>query len=195
MLLPVGWMMELKKTKSKSMKKILLIGLVVSSHALFAQKLTSTNSITTFFSSATLEDIAATTKKGKSVIDTSNGNIAFSIPISSFEFEKLLMQEHFNEKYMETEKFPKASFSGLIEKWNGESLEVATTKGKLNIHGVTKEIIVNGNVIFEENRLILTAKFNVRLEDFGVEVPSLMFQKIAEVVEITINYEYPTDEN
>lgn len=177
------------------MKNTLLILLLVGCQTLLAQKLSSTKSTTTFFSSATLEDITATTKKGKSVIDSSNGNVAFAIPINSFEFKKSLMQEHFNEKYMETEKFPKASFSGMIEEWNGKNLDIATAKGKLTIHGVTKEVSVVGKAVFEKNKLVLSAKFDVRLEDYGVEVPSLMFQKIAEVVEVTINYEYPTNEN
>ncbi len=178
------------------MKNLLTIILIMASQVLFAQKITSTKSTTTFFSSATLEDITATTKKGKSVIDTSNGNIAFAIPIKSFEFSKSLMQEHFNEKYMETEKFPKASFSGSIERWEyGKSMEEATAKGKLTIHGVTKEITTKGTVNFSKKKLIITAKFNIKLIDYGVEVPSLMFQKIAEVVEVTVNYEYPTNEN
>ena len=177
------------------MKKLLLVILIFSSQLVVAQKIVSVKSSTKFYSSATLEDITATTKKGKSVIDTSNGNIAFSIPINSFEFAKSLMQEHFNEKYMETEKFPKASFSGLIENWqNGKSDESATAKGKLTIHGVTKEVAATGSVKFVKNKVIITAKFNVKLEDYNVEVPSLMFQKIAEVVEVTVNYEYPTDE-
>ncbi len=178
------------------MKNLLLIVMLLASQTLFAQNLVSVKSHTKFFSSATLEDITATTTKGKSVIDTSNGNIAFVIPIKSFEFAKSLMQEHFNEKYMETEKFPKASFSGVIDGWgNGKSIEEATAKGKLTIHGVTKDIEASGSVKFDKNKLVLTAKFNVKLEDYDVEVPSLMFQKIAEVVEVTVNYEYPTDEN
>lgn len=174
---------------------ILLIAVLVS-HVGIAQKVVSTKSSTKFFSSAMLEDITAITKKGKSVIDITNGNLAFSIPINSFEFKKSLMQEHFNEKYMETEKFPKANFSGVIEGWeNGKSISEAVAKGKLTIHGVTKNIEVKGAVEFDKNKFVVTAKFNVRLEDYEVEVPSLMFQKIAEVVEVTINYEYNTNES
>lgn len=176
------------------MKNLFTILLVLGSQMAIGQKLTSTKSSTRFFSSASLEDITATTTKGKSVIDTSNGNIAFAIPINSFEFDKSLMQEHFNEKYMETEKFPKASFSGVIEGWNGSSLDDATAKGKLTIHGVTHEITAKGTVNFEKKKLIITSKFNVRLENYDIEVPTLLFQKIAEVVEVTINYEYPTNE-
>lgn len=178
------------------MKRIIFVIIVLTSQIVVAQKIVSVKSSTKFFSSALLEDITATTTKGKSVIDTSNGNIAFSIPIKSFEFAKSLMQEHFNEKYMETEKFPKASFSGMIEGWeNGKLMEEATAKGKLTIHGVTKEVTATGSVKFEKNKCIITAKFNVKLEDYEVEVPSLMFQKIAEVVEVTVTYEYPINEN
>ena len=172
-----------------------MIGLMLLSQLSFAQKVISTNSSTKFFSSATLEDITATTTKGKSVVDLSNGKIGFSIPIKSFEFAKSLMQEHFNEKYLESEKFPKATFSGQIENWeNNMSIEKAVASGSLTIHGVSKELKSEGSVMFTKSKLVITAKFNVRLEDFDVEVPSLMFQKIAEVVEVTVTYEYPIDE-
>ncbi len=161
-----------------------------------AQKVLSVSSTTRFFSAALLENIEATTTKGKSVIDLSTGEIAFSIPISSFQFDKSLMQEHFNEKYMETEKFSKANFSGIIKNWeNGKSISAAIAKGKLTIHGVTKVVTTSGLVKFEKKKLFITAKFNVKLQNFGIEVPSIMFQKIAEVVEVTINYEYPINEN
>lgn len=161
-----------------------------------AQNLTSTKSTTTFFSSALLEDITATSKKGKSAIDRNTGQIAFVVSIKSFEFAKSLMQEHFNEKYMESEKYPKANFSGTIKGWeDGKSMGSATAKGKLTIHGVTKEVSATGSVKFEKKKLIVIAKFMVKIEDYNVEVPSLMFQKIAEVVEVTINYEYPINGN
>ncbi len=161
----------------------------------FAQKLISIKSETSFFSNAVLEDISAISNKGKSVVDLSNGDIAFSIPIKSFEFDKALMQEHFNEKYMESEKFPKATFTGQIESWeNKRSNEKATTTGVIIIHGVSKELKVSGLVEFRDNKLFILAKFKVRLEDFGIKVPSIMFQKIAEVLEVTIHYEYQIDE-
>lgn len=169
--------------------------MVLVSQVGVAQKIISTKSTVTFFSSATLENITATTNKGKSVIDTLNGKIAFSIPIKSFQFDRSLMQEHFNEKYMESEKYPKASFTGTIEGWEkGKSMEHALAKGKLTIHGVTNEITASGSVKFINKKLIITAIFNVKLEDYGVEVPTLMFLKIAEEVEVTLTYEYPTNE-
>jgi len=161
-----------------------------------AQKVVSIKSKTTFFSTAPLEDIRAISTKGRSAINLSTGEIAFSISINSFEFERSLMQEHFNEKYMESEKFPKANFSGTIKNWEyGKSIDTVVTIGKLTIHGVTQDILARGSVEFEKKKLFITAKFNVKLQDFGIEVPSLMFQKIAETVEVTINYEYPTNEN
>ncbi len=163
---------------------------------LFAQKLVSSASSTMFYSTALLEDITATTDKGKSVIDLSNGEIAFSVPVSSFEFAKSLMQEHFNERYMETDKFPKASFKGVIEGWkNQTSIVDAKANGTLTIHGIAKEVEAKGSVTFKRAKLVIEAKFNIKLEDFGVEVPSIMFQKIAEVVEVTVTYEYSINEN
>ncbi len=178
------------------MKNLILVALILASQASPAQKIVSVKSKTTFFSSAVLEDITATTTKGKSVINLLNGEIAFSIPVNSFKFAKSLMQEHFNEKYMESEKFPKATFLGRINNWeHKKSLPEAVATGNLMIHGVSKQFSTKGAVIFKKDKLIIEAKFNIRLEDFGVEVPSIMFQKIAEEVEITVTYEYPANEN
>jgi len=177
------------------MNKILIFILLTVGNCAFAQNLVSSSSKTIFYSSATLEDITAVTTKGKSAINVTTGEIVFSIPINSFEFDKSLMQEHFNEKYMESEKFPKATFTGQIEQWeNNKSIDKAVAIGTLTIHGVSKKLSSEGSVTFNKDKLIVMAKFNVRLEDFEVEVPSIILQKIAEVVEITINYEYPIDE-
>ncbi|MCF6351604.1 MAG: YceI family protein [Cyclobacteriaceae bacterium] len=178
------------------MKNLMLVALVLASQASPAQKVVSVKSKTTFFSSAVLENITATTTKGKSVINLLNGEIAFSIPINSFEFFKSLMQEHFNEKYMETEKFPKATFLGRIDNWdNKKDLPEAVATGNLIIHGVSKQFSAKGSVVFKGDMLIIEAKFNVHLKDFEVEVPSIMFQKIAKDVEITVTYEYAVYEN
>ncbi len=177
------------------MKKGFIFILLVAGHFSIAQKVVSNKSKTTFYSSALLEDIAATSTKGKSVINLLNGEIAFSIQINSFIFKKTLMQEHFNEKYMESEKFPKATFTGKIQQWEiDKPMSKALVLGILTIHGIANEKIIIGKVSYTNNKLIIKAKFDVRLQDFDIEVPSLMFQKIAEVVEIKVEYEYPIHE-
>jgi len=155
-----------------------------------AQKFISEKSTLTFFSKAAIEDIAAHNEKAVCLFEPSSGDVAFSVPISEFQFEKSLMKEHFNEKYMETEKFPKGSFQGKISGYTPGTSgpQQAKAIGKFTIHGVTKDVEVPGVVEWKENRIQLTSKFMVKLEDYGVKIPTLLFKNIAESVEVSIDF-------
>jgi polyisoprenoid-binding protein YceI len=162
----------------------------------FGQKYVSESSTTTFFSSALIEDITASNDKGKSVFDSDNGEIIFSIPIKGFQFRKSLMQEHFNEKYLESEKYPKSTFSGKVTGFSkGVSNNNATAEGTLEIHGVKRNIKVPGTLSFNGDKVHLESKFMVKLEDYDIEIPSLLFQNIAEEVEVTLIYDYKIHED
>lgn len=156
------------------------------------QKYTTEKSSITFYSDAAIEDIKAVNSKGSSMINTSTGEIAFSIPIKEFEFEKALMQEHFNEKYLESDKYPKAIFMGKLEGFTYEQTgeKQVTARGRLTIHGVTKEIEVPGKIEIREERIYAQANFTVRLEDYKIKIPQLLWQNIAEEVEVTIDFTY-----
>ncbi len=181
--------------KTNKMKYLLLLVALTTQLVSYGQKVKSDKSSTKFFSSAMLEDITATTTKGVSVINLETGEIAFRIPIQSFEFEKSLMQEHFNEKYLESDTYPYATFTGKITNWQqGIDMPNAMAKGVMKIHGVEKNIQVEGSIT-SAKKLKIKAVFPVKVAEYGIEVPSLMFQKIAEVVEVTVEYEYPTHEN
>src|SRR5687768_7648558 len=121
------------------MKLILIILSIVISSETFSQKYQSEKSTIVFFSDAAIEDIKADNKKASSIFNSATGDIVFSVPISEFQFQKSLMQEHFNEKYMETDKYPKSTFQGKISGFdiNAKSIQQANAKGKLTIHGVT----------------------------------------------------------
>lgn len=155
-----------------------------------AQKFISEKSSVTFFSKATIEDIAAHNEKSMGLFDPSTGDAAFSIPIVEFQFEKSLMKEHFNEKYMETEKYPKGTFQGKITGYTtgGAGLQAARAKGQLTIHGVSQEVDVPGTVEWKGDRIVLTAKFMVKLEDHKIKIPTLLFKNIAESVEVSIEF-------
>jgi polyisoprenoid-binding protein YceI len=157
-----------------------------------AQKYTSEKSSVTFFSSATLEDIKADNTKSSSVFDASNGNIAFVIPINEFQFKKSLMQEHFNEKYMDTEKYPKSTFQGKIIGFDANATATQNVKaqGKLTIHGVTRDVEIPGTIEKQGDKLVMNSVFIVKLVDYKVEIPKLMWQNIAEQVEVTVNFTY-----
>lgn len=158
----------------------------------WSQKFSVEESKVTFFSSATIEDITANNTKSSSIFNSETGDIAFSIPIGEFEFEKSLMKEHFNEKYMDTEKYPKSTFQGKIEGFDASSTEVQHVKaiGKLTIHGRTRDIDVPGTVEKRGDKLLMNSKFIVRLEDYKVKIPTLMWQNIAEQVEVTIEFTF-----
>lgn len=174
------------------MKTLLALLLITLSFApVLAQQYKAENGYVRFFSEAALEDIAAENKKGSSIFDVSNGNIVFSIPITSFEFEKSLMREHFNEKYMESEKYPKAVFKGNIADFEDrEGTQNLQAHGNMTIHGVTRQINTKGKIMKEGDQLRLTSTFIVRLEDYEVKIPKLLWQNIAEEVEVTLDFQY-----
>lgn len=158
----------------------------------FGQHYRSNKSAVSFFSSATLEDISAESIKGTSVIDLGKNQMAFSIPINSFEFDKSLMKEHFNEKYMESDKFPKSTFVGKIAGFDSSrnGIQKTQAEGEMTIHGVTKKIKIEGAIEKKGNLLLLSSSFIIRLEDYKVKIPKLLWQNIAEQVEVKINFEY-----
>jgi hypothetical protein len=157
-----------------------------------AQKHVLEKSVITFFSDATIEDIAAENKKTTGLFDTETSDIVFAVPIREFQFEKKLMQEHFNEKYLESEKFPKSTFSGKMIGFNKTAKGVQQVKaaGKLMIHGVTKEVEMSGTAEVQSNGIILKSKFVVKLADYNIKIPQLMWQNIAEQVDVTVDFTY-----
>jgi polyisoprenoid-binding protein YceI len=177
------------------MKDIRIAGLMIllflSSKSL-AQKYKSISSSVHFFSDAPMEDIEATNLDGQSAIDLSTGEIVFSIPIKSFEFEKSLMQEHFNENYLESDKYPTATFQGKVIGFNKDAggWQKAKAKGSMNIHGVQNELSEEGEVRIEEGSIEVKSKFLITLEDYKIKIPKVVFYNIAEVVEVTITFTY-----
>jgi polyisoprenoid-binding protein YceI len=169
----------------------LLILLLLSGKSL-AQKYKSVSSSIHFFSDAPMEDIEATNLDGQSAIDLSTGEIVFSIPIKSFEFEKSLMQEHFNENYLESDKYPAATFQGTISGFNKDASgwQKAEAKGSMHIHGEENELSVEGEVRIEEGSIEIKSIFPIALEDYKIKIPKVVFYNIAEVVEVTITFTY-----
>jgi polyisoprenoid-binding protein YceI len=156
-----------------------------------AQKYVAEKSSITFFSDALLEDIKATNVKGASMVNVETNDLVFSIPIRDFQFAKKLMQEHFNEKYLESDKYPKATFSGKLLNFDSSQSgkQSVQAKGKLTIHGIAKEVEIEG-VAVKGDKITMTSKFLVKLADYKVEIPQLMFQNIAEEVEVTLEFTY-----
>ncbi len=174
------------------MKKLLLIVTTLIALNATGQKYTTEKSIVVFFSKASIEDITAKNIKASSIFNVESGDIAFSIPITEFQFDKSLMQEHFNEKYMESEKFPKSTFQGKVAGYQQgvTGAQAATAVGKLTIHGITRDGELSGSVDISKEHILLNSKFMVKLEDYGVARPQLLWQNIAEAVEVSIDFAY-----
>jgi hypothetical protein len=157
-----------------------------------AQKFVSERSTIIFFSSAAIEDITATNTKASSIINLTTSEVAYSVLIKEFKFEKKLMQQHFNEKYMESDKYPKSTFAGKLEGFDPSATMVQQVKaiGKLTIHGVTKEVIIPGTIEVSPTKILVKSKFMVKLADYKIEIPKLLWQNIAEQVEVTVEFIY-----
>jgi len=157
----------------------------------FAQKVAkATDGVVSFYSKTPLEDIEATSKKLGAAINLETRAIAFTISIRSFVFPQALMQEHFNENYMESDKFPTASFKGKINDnvdLTKDGTYKVTASGTLNIHGVEKPRDIEGSVTVKGGNVSLSSNFRVKLEDHKIERPSVVFQNIAETIDVKIN--------
>lgn len=171
-------------------KALLFIVFLFSVVCSWSQKYVTEKSHVSFYSHATIEDITAKNEKSVGIFNTSTGEIVFSIPIAEFQFAKSLMQEHFNEKYMDTEKYPKASFKGKVTGYDAAAtgIQQATAAGKLNIHGVERDVEIPGTIEKSGDKLLLKARFIVKLEDYKVDRPQLLWQNIAEQVEVTADF-------
>jgi polyisoprenoid-binding protein YceI len=174
------------------MKQLLVFLLVGMGASAYGQKYASEKSLVSFYSHATIEDIAAKNTKASSIFNVATGEIVFSIPIKDFDFAKSLMKEHFNEKYMNSEKIPKSTFQGTITGFQvgASGVQQAKATGKLTIHGITKDIDVPGTVELANGNVIVKSAFVVKLDDFKIARPQLLWQNIAEQVEVKIEFTY-----
>ena len=137
--------------------------------------LTNTGEIS-FFSHTVIEDITAENSKVVSVIDAATGEVVIIVKMTDFQFKKKLMQEHFNENYVESEKFPKATFNGSIAN-NVEldyskpgTYEVHVT-GEMTIHGTTQTVAAEGTLEVTSTGITARTTFNLNPEDYQIKIP------------------------
>ena len=144
-----------------------------------------------------MEDIEAVNVSVSSIIDAAKKTIVIVVPIKSFSFQKKLMQEHFNENYLESDQFPNAIFKGKIQGWDGGTGETeASATGTLEIHGVTQDVTITGTLSFMNDQITLETVFPIRLADYDIKIPKAVFYKIAEEVEVTAKLQYkPYEKN
>lgn len=144
-----------------------------------------------FFSSTPIEDIKANNDQVTSFIDTATGEMVFSVLMRSFQFEKALMQEHFNENYVESAKFPKATFEGkLIDAgkvgWDKPGEYPVKVKGNLTLHGVTKEVEADGSLVIESGRITGKSQFLIKPADYKITIPQVVKNNIAEQIKVNV---------
>ncbi len=174
--------------------RLIAIALLITT-ALSAQKLATRAGYVKFFSEAPVENIEAVNNKVSSIIDTENGEFAFLVPIVGFQFEKALMQEHFNENYMESGEYPNASFKGNISNLDGIDFKKngtykATFTGTMNMHGVEKKLTETATITVKDGKVALDCVFKIKPEDYGIEIPAGKKDNISSVIEVTVKMNY-----
>jgi polyisoprenoid-binding protein YceI len=146
-----------------------------------------------FFSKAPLEDIEADNNAASSLVNTATNEVSVRIPINKFDFPNELMQEHFNDDFLESAKYPVATFKGKIIEavtWTKPGTYAVTATGLLIIHGVSQQRTLKGALQVGDNTLRLESVFLVKLADFNIKIPTLLFQKISEQIEVKCLFVY-----
>lgn len=177
------------------MRILIVVLFVCSIQSIDAQKYFSKSGTISFFSDAPLEKIEAKSTTASTVIDATNGSMEWGVLIQGFQFEKALMQEHFNENYMESGKYPKAKFKGVIENWstvdlNKDGFYPVKVSGTLEIHGVSKPITCSGRVHIKDGALSVSSGFSVLLADYNIEVPNVVANNISKTVDVKVSADY-----
>jgi hypothetical protein len=177
------------------MKKLLLIlgVLVLLTNTSFSQIYLCKNGNISFFQETSVEDIDARSTKLLSILNTENNMIAYKVDMESFIFEKSLMRDHFNENYVESNKYPTAVFRGVINEkidWSKDGVYNITSIGDMVMHGISKRITEKGTLTIKNGEINITNFFTIKFTDYGVKIPNLLSKQLAESVDITINCIY-----
>ena len=155
------------------------------------EKMTTTNGIIYFEASVPLfEDVEAKNEAVNCYLNAKNGAILFVVPINMFRFERSLMEEHFNANYLESKKYPKATFKGLIEKFDLKNIDSNETEyfidGKITIHGKSKNIRVNAKIKKVDKGIELQSNFSLNTDDFNIKIPFIIRSKISKKVNVSV---------
>jgi len=173
------------------MKKVMLIMAMVGMGFLAnAQMYSTAAGKVGFFSKTPIEDIKAENTTVLSVLKAETNELVISINNMSFDFDNKLMQEHFNEKYMESDKNPKSTFKGKINEkidYTKDGVYAVTATGILNIHGVDQNRTITGTLTIKEGNVQLVSNFKVKVADHKIKVPTVVTAKIAEEIDVKVD--------
>jgi polyisoprenoid-binding protein YceI len=173
-------------------KNLIIFALVLLSTSLFAQKFITKNGHIQFYSETPMETIEADNHSVNAAYDHESGMFVFKVLMKSFEFEKALMQEHFNENYVESDQFPNATFKGEIVNNDDIDLtkkgEVAVNvKGQITIHGMTMDLETAGTMNLQDDMIEAKATFMVDPLEFDIKIPGAVVKNIAEEIEVRVD--------
>lgn len=182
------------KKNSKPMSKIKLLSLlIVISLSSFAQTkmLTKTGKVTFEASVPAFEEVKAKNESVTCVLNPSTGEFASLVLIKGFRFKVALMEEHFNENYMESDSYPKATFKGKIDNFDvsklTETAKAYTIKGKMEMHGKSKDISITASIKKSSNGIEIDSDFSLNTDDYGIEIPSVVSKKVSKKVAVKLD--------
>jgi hypothetical protein len=176
----------------KALKSLAVVLLLLAPSLFYGQKYSTRAGVLKFEASVpSFEEVAAENKTASAALDASNGDMAVLALMKGFRFKVALMEEHFNESYAETSKYPKATFKGKIEGFDAAKLtaepQAFNISGDLTIHGKTKKITDTAKVYRSGNNIVVTGSFDIKPAEFGIEIPKVVSNKVAEKVAISYN--------
>ena len=171
---------------------LLCLACLLASAAFYGQKYSTRNGSLKFEASMpSFEEVAANNKTASAVLEASKGDLAVLALMKGFRFKVALMEEHFNENYVESDKYPKATFNGKIEGFDVSKLtaepKAFTISGDLTLHGKTKKVTDVAKISKSGSNIIITGSFIVKPADFSIEIPKLVSNKVSDKVEVTYN--------
>jgi hypothetical protein len=160
-----------------------------------AQKFMTKNGYIGFYSKTSMEEIKADNNQVVGALDTSTGEMVFQALIKSFHFDRALMEEHFNENYMESDKFPKSVFKGKITNLSSVNFAKSgtydvTVEGDLTIHDITNKVSIKGTIEVISGGINANSKFNIIPEDYKINIPGVVREKINKNLEVTVTMKY-----
>ena len=148
-----------------------------------------------FYSRSKVEKVEADNNEVSSILNTQTGELVFAVLLKSFHFERALMEEHFNENYVESSKYPKSTFKGKITNlaavnFTKDGAYPVSVNGELTMHGVTKTVSSNGSVTVKAGKIAAFSKFSIKLKDYNITIPTLVGDKISEDIDLTVDCKY-----
>jgi len=174
----------------KKIKVLFTLVLLTTSTCFYAQKYSTKTGTVAFQASVpSFEEVAAENKSASAILEPATGNIAVLALMKGFRFKVALMEEHFNENYVESDKFPKATFKGKVEGLDVTKLTADakpyTITGDLTLHGKTVKVTNPAKVSKSGNTITITGSFKVQPKDFDIEIPAVVSKKVADKIDIT----------